>query len=1590
MMSVAATVAVKAVAVVTILSMLPLPVRTSSDDFDQFNKIFENASILIPEEFQVSEQVAFADLNINIRNIKCYDFFIGDVTVDHEQQESNFVLNLGVAKLDLTCEMDYDYFYGMLRGDGWVQIQTDDSDATSNFVFKTPYSRSAPTDSFVDSCYSNVNIKRIDFEEDFVSEVVEIFQGLIRNTMETAIGDKICEQLLVAGEEFTDNMVDLAQNQLEPYLVNLGENFTDPLHDERNMILPNDLKTPVNLQDTDGHIGTILKYFDNILGTSVTDSTDENDLAINVFLRSFLLNEDRSFRVDSFSIATMMDPVLFKGHDQITEYVFTLNEISLYGLDSITRINSFRNIGRNTIQNQLTWKTLTVEFEVELELQPSTMDDAILIDPTSLGISERFKVDFTIDNVDVEASLLLLLDEDIIENMKLGPLFYTEHLLPCLLSIVHDIKVSGLDVDPTFINSGPRVTDFFLDTGINRVITDAVEAVFSMYKGSLHAAIPNMFQTRVRDLINTSFIDAYKSDGKNVTCPQVQPLKEGFIDFRKFFDFNDSSYGDLPPYLKTLLTKELLAVDTETKRLRINEAVVAPLTAAQSGTKGTILFPLDLVSFFMPKDLTQQFGLESLGLRIFDPKIENIDTIGMLELFEPITGEAFMLNNTMTFVDAGQKPLRFSFKLHLSLEDGGNDKKKSHDEVELSLELADVNMIVSTMTKISEEKLLNFPLRDIFDLNCWLATIPPPLLDSHGVRVDDSEVTASISDLATQIGSLNVKADCIDCSSPRMIELTNLLSSQTTQNETTQAANALLNYLTELMQGDSIQVQIDRILNDANLRCPHSLGYVHSAPPLVYDTSVSMRQNVFLGALALASIITVFLIILGVKYIVQRRHRKWLMKLPQHQIKKLSYQQRSEINLEDMLNSTTSSMFRSPDIPRFVRFMIPVIIILNIVFFISGHLSLGATVNIEFEMAGEKFTINNLLELSLGRSIVDVWKAGGRELAILLLIFSGVWPYTKLLISLWLWFTSPSSVSISRRGSILLWLNWLTKWSTIDIFFLVIAISAFRLSIQSPDTAYLPDDFYAIEMVVIPLWGLYSNIIAQLISQISSHLIVFYHRQIVKRGSDRLKKQYHDPENVDNTVELQHTDPGQEQSNSSTSFEDISVHPHPSIALAPRGLSLVKVNDTSESSLSIYQFSRPHRGETEKLLIRSYVNILLPLCALSVAICVIGGCILTNFSLEYYGMLGLAVKFGEVTVDHSIFSMIRLMLDQASYLGTIKDYLGLIALSLLLISTILFVPIIQSVALLYQWFATSTISKKRKIAVRLEILQAWQFLDVYLIALFVSSWQLNPISSFMINAYCDNLSDTFAQMVYYGVLKDEDAQCFSVSARIEKSAFILTAGVILLSFLSSFVCKAMVQHLYDERNLELQQIQGKRDFNNVSLDEIELASIITNTGIRPPPVFFTDSFRWMLKTADGTSSSARTLHVDEPGNNHWSLPEAIAVTDNNSHSNGRFKKGTIVSDLDLRMSKKEMETPASIGNLKQYASRDNTNKRSHYKSHPCKNGLHREAKGSLSSLDERSMSESESLAYSLNTMGSIERLSPRSLRKAPPPVSYRL
>jgi hypothetical protein len=379
-----------------------------------------------------------------------------------------------------------------------------------------------------------------------------------------------------------------------------------------------------------------------------------------------------------------------------------------------------------------------------------------------------------------------------------------------------------------------------------------------------------------------------------------------------------------------------------------------------------------------------------------------------------------------------------------------SDDMQISNELDISLDLNTANLILRALLVISESRFLGFPLRDTLNLDCWLATMPAPSLDARGVRVKGTAPSVALEELVASIAQLNLNISCVECSSPGMYELTRLLESPEAKEDTTDVANRILDYVTQLMGGSFLQVQIDRILNDAALACPHSPRYDPAVKAIEYQAfesppdEDSMTYLVLLGTITVCLIFAVVLVVSAIRCIVRRRHQKWLRALPSQQTQRLLSLQGREQAMESELNDSTESMFRSPDIPTFVRWLMPLIIIGNIGFFLSGHLSLGATVNIEAELAGEKFRVEKFFEFSMAKSTVDIWNAGGKALAVMIIVFSGIWPYTKQLITLVLWFLPPSTVSISRRGSTLLWLDWLAKWSMVDIFVLVISIAAFR------------------------------------------------------------------------------------------------------------------------------------------------------------------------------------------------------------------------------------------------------------------------------------------------------------------------------------------------------------------------------------------------------------------------------------------------------------------------------------------------------------------------------------------------------------------
>jgi hypothetical protein len=113
----------------------------------------------------------------------------------------------------------------------------------------------------------------------------------------------------------------------------------------------------------------------------------------------------------------------------------------------------------------------------------------------------------------------------------------------------------------------------------------------------------------------------------------------------------------------------------------------------------------------------------------------------------------------------------------------------------------------------------------------------------------------------------------------------------------------------------------------------------------------------------------------------------------------------------------------------------------------------------------------------------------------------------------------------------------------------------------------------------------------------------------------------------------------------------------------------------------------------------------------------------------------------------------------------------------------------------------------------------------------------------MINAYCGGLSETFAQLIYYGVLNDEDAQCFRVNTSIGNGFFVLAAATILLALMNTFVLKAVRHYERDQDMNANTQHHGK---GLPAGDEYgDLAR--TRMEIHPVPVLFTDTFRWLLQ-----------------------------------------------------------------------------------------------------------------------------------------------
>lgn len=1189
------------------------------------------------------------------------------------------------------------------------------------------------------------------------------------------------------------------------------------------------------------------------LGENSTDKqTNITDLGINQLIRDFLTEEDGTIDVvgllggESFEFS-------------IEGIVVFIHSMTITGLDSFTRFDALKPIAPQTILNSMHLDHLGIEVTVSTG---SRTDPAQYI---------TAKLNF--EDLNATLPFFAAFDKTKFDLLEFGHFMFSPSIFPCALSLAEIINFPQILM--TIGNfTVPTFEGFLPDSG--QALKDSMAEVYDRYAVRALKALPILFDASARSFVN-SFIANYiatakcthiKEHNRNNTPSFLEPYPfTDYVDFRELVlpaeeagDYGargNGTYGDLIQGLITPLRDELLWVDPSTNLSSLNSLIRAG-TSLLFDEEGTISLPGDVAA---PIQFLAEIGalVANITFSIGDLKVRNLDTIGdPLTFLRPVAENPSKIENSLG-AGLGGKPLRFSMRLSLNVlmkNDIGEVDQDVRNDMIIEMNMVEFKALFAVVARLSEDRLVHFPMEDILNPSCWASLMPAPRLDERGIRLAGEESSLVFKDIVVAVEELGMTIKCSSCSSPGMEGLVNALAKNESKPVITSAANSLFGFGGDLANGRYLQDLLDRLLSEAGRQCPHDARYDPDAASVVYKPLDFDRKGttssllIMLITVGFSLLISMLVLAIVVKWIVNRRHQRWIRTLPAMKVHILKHQQEADDQMEKELNQDTLSLFGAEEIPKRVRYGMPLLILGNIAFFVSGHFSIAAETAFEAQVAGEKFTLDRFFAFSIMKSTVDMWEAGAIEMAIFILVFSGIWPYTKQIISLICWFAPPSKLSISTRGSTFMWLDTLAKWSMVDIFVMFVSMVSFRVQAVTPNVPFLPPDFFSLSLILIPRWGLYANLIAQLISQVSSHFIIHYHRAVVRRASRKYARRHASQMDVEKTllVELPAED------------SDMTVDAKIDDAEQDANPDYVEQEIDEQNRLCDGAFARPHNGESSKLVARQIASYGLVMVTFILIVFFIIGSSLPSISVQIQGAISFVSAAGlGVYQEFSVFGISKRLMTDGLELGGYQ-VAGYLLLIIVFVSTVFIVPILQGLAHAYHWFKPMNDNERKTFSTIVEILGAWQYAEVFILALVVASWQLAPTSETIMSKQCAEFESFFEMLAYYNVLENQDSHCFRVEATVMNGTYFLFCGAILLSISQSFVMKASYQYYWDK------ECCRKEMATKDHLSPAEAATPVDEIvfkGVHPPPVLFTDSFRWLLRKEHLGDRPAQGIVIEE-------------------------------------------------------------------------------------------------------------------------------
>lgn len=1170
---------------------------------------------------------------------------------------------------------------------------------------------------------------------------------------------------------------------------------------------------------------------------------------------------------------------------------FELTYVKFIGYDTFEVFDPLNIIGQQTIQTLIGIQQLILEFGVIIH--PSNFTTAVLGIETETPV----QVQIGFEDINLTAAVFMDINEELFSNLPIGPLLdmfvsFEKPGVACTLGTIRNVVLTQFYFQ---IANFMGITIIGLEDDFG--ISDLSKSITAIYKSMLSLAIPTVFDGPLREYINDELLpmamQITEAFSQMPSCYKIKKPSsdDGFIDFRDMFLDNETAYqlgaSGTYPYGDLVLTGITFANNTvngpyeDLKDIRDTEDVAYANVNTFFNDTMIIEDYIANVSFDFDKISKADHNLK---VQVYDVKAENLHSItNPVTFLSPRYNDSHVLDNSIHIKTPEDHPITVSLFVYFSLV-GKNTNINDHVKITLKLRSASVDLSVKAL--VDQKAFQSLTVKTVLmNPMCGITTIP--IARSLDSNTDDdmgsaNQVMEETFELKPHIYDIEASVDiqCLSCS-----------SKQFEMFKRDQDMSVFAQHLSCILLGQVVESQernIREMIYDQELRreCmsedydvkANGIEELPNTKDFIFDTTPYGISSVSLFMLFFSTGMFIYFI---TRRILLQKQNSWFLSRTEDELLKLFSDKMKEDQLEDRLNKNTLSIFQSSHcVKPIYRYGVIVSIGINTYLFVVAHIGVSNVVGISGSVGGDDFDITPFYE-SFGWRFA--WnnmtvEGGSKPLGYILLISSIIWPYLKLLATLLLWFLPPRFCSIKRRGWWLETLDSLAKWSMIDIFSTFFAVIMFRFVFKNPTVDFFPeDDFYQVYLIMILREGMYCNLAAQVVTQLTAHVVVYSHNLVRKDGlkeieaenMEEILSQKSKSTKSHSTANLSVSPKQLKQKNKDlrSNFKDTKPSSRYHIELDDKkyhgnmeidyaeGVSIQpdeKDPSYSDSTaflgsdihdekvvLNQHTFRLREYDEEGTAKVRESTNLFVLVLGIITLILIVVECIVPCFRIESYGLIAALIRLGGQSSDtyYSLFSVAASLMSAFAYLESPAITFGMFLWSLAMVLTAFVAPFLIVVLLLYVWFRPLNYTQRSKIETYVHLLMCWSYVEVFVISILITVWTGAALVQVTLDRQCWALHENFfPTLVTGGIIPEAESRCIAITNRPQLGMYLMILTAALVTLLINFVLGALAQQMEDLEFMKKQQDNFKV-FGDATLDTSDASSMADNLDIKDEKFF---------------------------------------------------------------------------------------------------------------------------------------------------------